>query len=431
MVAGAGRADSSRCTRPAVTATFLPGVNLGSTTPGPPARRAVDLGRAVPGLVRGDELARHPGGADLHDPPAGVLPASWPRYNQANPDRPLYLMQGVYLPDESYVAKENLFDPARHRRLPGRNCEDAARGGVRQPHPYAVRRAGPSGTWDTDVTPVAGRLDHRRASSTRRGPAASDERNAGAPAGARASTSAARRRPRPTERWLAARMNELADREASSGRSQPIAFVNWPTTDPLRHPDEPLEQEDLLQLDANHVLPTADWPAGTFASYHAYPYYPDFQRHEPGLQSFRVRAAAPTRTRVIWPHLRKHHGTMPTMITEFGVPSSIGSAHNGPLGRDQGDHSEQDAMRIDAGAAAADPGPGAGRRVPVRAGRTSGSSSPGTRSATRTRDRRQLWHDPLTNEQHFGLLAMDAGGPAGRRPGSSCSTPTAPGRPGG
>ena len=39
---------------------------------------------------------------------------------------------------------------------------------------------------------------------------------------------------------------------------------------------------------------------------------------------------------------------MPTLVTEFGVPSSIGSAHNGPLGRDQGDHSEREAMRIDA-----------------------------------------------------------------------------------
>ena len=39
---------------------------------------------------------------------------------------------------------------------------------------------------------------------------------------------------------------------------------------------------------------------------------------------------------------------MPVMITEFGVPSSIGSAHMGPRGRAQGGHSEQQAMAIDA-----------------------------------------------------------------------------------
>ncbi|WP_282958194.1 hypothetical protein [Couchioplanes caeruleus] len=35
-------------------------------------------------------------------------------------------------------------------------------------------------------------------------------------------------------------MDELAGYEAAQGLSQPIAFVDWPTTDPLRHPEEPL-----------------------------------------------------------------------------------------------------------------------------------------------------------------------------------------------
>ena len=48
------------------------------------------------------------------------------------------------------------------------------------------------------------------------------------------------------------------------------------------HPEEPLPEEDLVGVDAEHVLPTGAWPGGTFASFHAYPYYPDFQRHERG-----------------------------------------------------------------------------------------------------------------------------------------------------
>jgi len=36
-----------------------------------------------------------------------------------------------------------------------------------------------------------------------------------------------------------------------------------------------------------------------------------------------------------------YQGKMPLMITEFGVPSSLGSAHIGTLGRSQGDHTEQ------------------------------------------------------------------------------------------
>ena len=83
----------------------------------------------------------------------------------------------------------------------------------------------------------------------------------------------------PTERWLAERMDYLATAEAGRGRSSPIAFVNWPTTDPLEHPAEPIDIEDLVGIDANHVRPTAAWPGGSFASYHAYPYYPDFLRY--------------------------------------------------------------------------------------------------------------------------------------------------------
>ena len=44
-------------------------------------------------------------------------------------------------------------------------------------------------------------------------------------------------------------------------------------------------------------------------------------------------------------HFAEH---MPLLVTEFGVPSSLGSAHDGTNGRDQGDHTEQDAMAMDA-----------------------------------------------------------------------------------
>ena len=42
-------------------------------------------------------------------------------------------------------------------------------------------------------------------------------------------------------------------------------------------------ENDVIALDANLVEPTAANPAGWFASYHAYPYYPDFMLLDPGL----------------------------------------------------------------------------------------------------------------------------------------------------
>jgi hypothetical protein len=281
------------------------------------------------------------------------------RYDAANPDRPLYLMQGVYPPDGYGKSGTATF---QHEL---RDASDAVSGDLsRKP-----RRGRASGTWDADVTPwlagwiIGAELDPAAT-------AVSDRANAAQPpvhGRYFGSTAAAT----PTERRLAARMNELATFEARRGLSQPIAFVNSPATDPLRH------------LDADHVRPSTAWPAGTFAADQAYPYL-----------------AA----------LKKHHGDLPTLITEFGVPSSIGSAHDGPLGRSQGDHSEREATEIDAELLRLIKDQG------LSAGFLSGWADEWFKSAWNTvehqdADRRQLWHDPLTSEQNVGLIAMDAAGP--------------------
>jgi hypothetical protein len=383
--------------------TFLPGVNLGSTTPGHlPGEMSITAAQYRSWIAAMGRLGIRVVRIYTIHPPAFYQELA--RHNRADPDRPIYLMQGVYFPDESYVRKRNLYDDAVTTAFQGelRDASAAVSGELtRTPRPGRA-----SGTWDTDVTPwLAGwiigvELDPYAA-------AASDERNAARP---RATGRYFRTTPSatPTERWLANRMDELATAEARRGRGAPIAFVNWPTTDPLRHPQEPLEQEDLLQLDANHVRPTGAWPAGTFAAYHAYPYYPDFQRHEPALLAYRYAGRSDPYAGYL-AALKKHHGDIPTLVTEFGVPSSIGSAHNGPLGRSQGDHSEREAMRIDAEL--------------LRLIRDQGLSGgflfgwadewfkfTWNTVAHQDAERRQLWHDPFTNEQGFGLVAMDAAG---------------------
>jgi len=331
-------------------------------------------------------------------------------YNETNPDRPLYLMQGVYPPDDSYIQKRNLFGRAVTTAFQ-RELKDAS--GAVSGHlsrPATPGRA--SGVWDTDVTRwllgwiIGAELDPYAGK-------ASDKRNASAP-GHDGRYFRSTGDATPTERWLAARMDELAGYEAQQGLSQPIAFVNWPTTDPLHHPDEPLAREDMLQLDANHVRPTAEWPAGTFASYHAYPYYPDFQRHEPALQNFAYGGRSDPYAGYV-AALGRHHPDMPTLITEFGVPSSIGSAHNAPLGRTQGDHSEQQAMQIDADLLRLihDQNLGGGFLFEWT---DEWYKFTWNTAAHQDPDRRQLWHDPMTNEQYFGLLAMDASGDPGGSP---------------
>jgi hypothetical protein len=383
--------------------TFLPGVNLGGTTPGhQPGELSIAADQYRRWFSQMGELGIRAVRVYTIHPPAFYRELAG--YNLAHPDRPLYLMQGVYLPDESYVRKRNLYDRAVTTAFRDelRDASAAVAGRLHR----APRPGRASGDWDTDVnTWVAGWIIGVEFDPS--ATAASDAVNAGAPDVAgryfRNSPNAT-----STERWLAARMDEVAGYQAGRGYSQPIAFVNWPTTDPLRHPDEPSRAEDLLQLDANHVRATAAWPAGTFASYHAYPYYPDFQRYEPGLQHgdpyARYLAA-----------LKKHHGDMPTMVTEFGVPSSIGSAHNAPLGRSQGAHTETEAMRIDADLLHVIKDQGLSGAF-LFAWMDEWFKFTWNTITHQDPQRRQLWHDPLTNEQHFGLLAVDAAGPPGAPP---------------
>jgi hypothetical protein len=184
--------------------------------------------------------------------------------------------------------------------------------------------------------------------------------------------------------------------------------------DPLHHPNEPNPNEDKVGVDANHVLPTPNWPGGTFASYHAYPYYPDFLQYQPSLQHFVFDGHRDPYLAYLHALQLHHRGVMPVMITEFGVPSSLGSAHTGTLGRSQGDLSEQAAMRADAQL--------------LRDMRDLGMAGAflfewtdewykktwNTQLHQVPTGRTQLWHDPFTNEQYFGLVATD---PLGTGPG--------------
>jgi hypothetical protein len=399
--------------------TFLPGVNLGSTTP--PHHRdelavgAEDYRRWF--VQMGDLGVRVVRVYTIHPPAFYDELAS---YNRAKPDRPLYLVQGIYLPDESYAEGVGTLYDGRVDRAFAAEIADAS-AAVHGQLARAPQPGRASGIWTTDVSAwltawiVGVEWDPHGVTRT-------DQRHRHAPYTAgRFFTAAAD--ATPTERWLARHLDALAAAEAVHGDSAPIAFTNWPTVDPLDHPDEPDPGEDQVGVDANHVVATDAWPAGTFASYHAYPYYPDFLRHEEQLWHSEYDGRRDPYAGYLR-RLREHHATMPVMVTEFGVPSSLGSAHEGPLGRNQGGHSEQTAMQVDADLLRLIHAQGmAGGLVFAwtdewfkRTWNTMRHQAPA--------ERRQLWHDPLTNEQYFGLVATDPGPvPDG---GAELTSPTGP-----
>jgi hypothetical protein len=248
----------------------------------------------------------------------------------------------VWIPEDAFAATRDLWAPAVRDAF--RSEISAAVSVVHGDADLPVRRGHASGRYRADIAPwlLGWSLGVEWDPELTR---ASDRRNRTRPphrgrfvSSTPGSTS--------TETWLASMLDHVAALEAARGWSRPLTFTNWLTADPLEHPDEWDDAEDLVSVDAMHVRASRAWPGGFFASYHAYPYYPDFL----GLQPDYARYRRPRDGRLDpfsgYLHaLRRHHRGQAVMITEVGLPTGIGLAHRGPLGRDQGGHSELDAGR--------------------------------------------------------------------------------------
>ncbi|MBE2315359.1 hypothetical protein DVA67_005190 [Solirubrobacter sp. CPCC 204708] len=377
---------------------FWPGVNLGATVPGhapgelAPSRK--DYDRWLEGMQ------------DLGVRVVRVYTILRPRFyealaahNRRHPKTPLYFIQGVWIPEEDFLATRNAYATTGEF---DREIADA----VAVVHGDATlrpRRGHASGRYRTDVS----RWLLAWSPGVEWDPDAvvnTDQVNAGAPPHLGRFIQSTPNAT-PMESWIAARLDHLATLEARRGWSRPITFTNWLTVDPLSHPMEPLALEDAVSVDAMHVQATPSWPGGFFASYHAYPYYPDFLRLEyPGGQ--------PSPYAAYLRQLRQHHQGQALMVTEFGVPTGLGAAHRGPLGRDQGDHDEREAARIDAAMMREIEQEGYSGAVLFEWTDEWFKRTWNTQDVARPVERRPLWHNVLTNETQFGVIAVDPG----RRP---------------
>ena len=382
---------------------FVAGVNLGPTIPGrQPGEQAIS---------REDFRRWFPQMSDMGFRAIRVytiMPPSFYQelraFNLANPDAPLLLIHGAWIPEERFYETFDLFDSdvVSEFRAEIERAVRVVHGDIS----LADRPGHAGGTYDADVSPwlmswaIGVEWDPFATS-------ASDIANAGTPA-FRGEYFENTTDASPTEVWLAEMLDHLAELEAGRGVTMPLTFVNWPTTDPLHHPDEPLEGEDLVGVDHNHVRPTASWPGGYYASYHAYPYYPDFQRYEEGIAGFELGGEEDNYAGYLT-KLKEHHAGIPVVITEFGVPSAMASAHFGPQGRNQGGHNERDQMGINADLLTTI------EEVGLSGGLVFEWTDEWFKFTWNTIDyelpsnRRSLWTDPWTNEANFGVVATDPG----------------------
>lgn len=232
----------------------------------------------------------------------------------------------------------------------------------------------------------------------------------------------------PMEVWLAEACESIVAYESTTYRMQrPVAYTNWPPLDPMPHPTEttvdeevmirealgevierpPLEYDnDDVSLDATRMRPTGAYPAGPFAVFHAYPYYPDFMVLDPGYGRARSSEGQSNYFGYLR-ELKDRHRGMPVLIGEYGVPASLGIAHLQPQGWHHGGHSEEAMADIDARLT----------REIAEAGMAGAAVFAWIDEWFKTnwivlpfeipRDRGRMWTNRLDAEQHYGMIAME------------------------
>jgi tetratricopeptide (TPR) repeat protein len=170
-----------------------------------------------------------------------------------------------------------------------------------------------------------------------------------------------------TEVWFAEMLDYLVGYEVGTYNWQhPVAIVNWPPLDPLFHKTEAPNLEevkyrirhgeklelpkgieddnDVVAIDEAKFKATPNLYAGIFASYHVYPYYPDFLIFDPQYLSQRD-SRGPNPMFAYLKELRAHI-PHPLVVTEFGIPDSIGISHFHPYGWHHGGHTEEQQAEI-------------------------------------------------------------------------------------
>lgn len=187
----------------------------------------------------------------------------------------------------------------------------------------------------------------------------------------------------------------------------PVAFANWVTTDPLSHPQEPHEDEDLLTFNTESIKSRAAYKSNLFASYHVYPYYPDSMNYQEDYLAYTDEEGKVNTYEAYLKDLKLAH-TMPIIIAEFGVPTSRGVTHRSVMGYNQGgvDETEQGEMLADMFYSIHDCGYAG---AIVFSWQDEWFKRTWNNEELDIADARPYWSNIQTSEQNFGILAFDPG----------------------
>lgn len=164
----------------------------------------------------------------------------------------------------------------------------------------------------------------------------------------------------PTEGWLAASCDYALEVERKAyGSMALVSIVNWPTLDPLVHESETaltpegtidtkapakgalgLTYNDKAVVNINHIGIHENKMPGLFGSYHIYPNYPDFMNNDPEYSLYKDELGR-FRYGGYLKAFMEQHTKYPALVAEYGISTSMYTAHIAPDGNHHGGLSEE------------------------------------------------------------------------------------------
>lgn len=208
------------------------------------------------------------------------------------------------------------------------------------------------------------------------------------------------------EVFLAQSGNYLIEYETNTYHSQRLlSFNNWPTSDPLDHPNEPEDKNNMAGFDLEHLKTTDSFIPGIYASYHVYPYYPDFLNYED--QSLFLHTSEQGSPYYLYLKRLQQHHTVPIVIAEFGVPTSRGLTHEDLTnGYDQGGLSEDQQGKAVI-SMLADIKKADMQGALIFSWQDEWFKRTWNTMELTDENGRAMWHDVQTSEANFGLMAFE------------------------
>jgi hypothetical protein len=319
-------------------------------------------------------------------------------YNRAHRDAPLYVLHGIWLTEDD--ASGDLHEVTAQFDDAVTEVIDAAHGkrtiGQRYGRAYGV--------YDVDISPwIIGWLVGREVSALE-----AQQTNLKHPTET-SFVGANFRLPagNPTEVWWAERLDRAVSHERDHhGVERPVAVSSWPTLDPLTHITEGIaSHEDSVSVDLANLEPIGA-PAGYFASFHIYPNYPDFMNDQPSYQDATDQFGKNSYLGYLR-ELKDHYARIPLLVAEFGVPTSWGIAHFGQSGMHHGGHDEETQGRYTARMMDNIHGAGYAGSIAFAWIDEWWKSTWICTPQAFPRGRYPLWHNVMSPEQNYGLVAFD------------------------